>query len=76
MWLLKNCNSVPNDKILDRSKVKAFADDKLTVTKELKFVLGKEENIVGKGKKNAAYVVTSIFAFSHNVFKKLLSQRC
>ena len=42
-------NSLQNDKILDWSKLKAFADDKLNVTKELKFVLGREENIVGKG---------------------------
>ena len=42
-------NSLPNDKVLDWSKLKAFADDKLNVTKELKFVLGREENIVGKG---------------------------
>ena len=46
-------NSLPNDEILDWSKLKAFADDKLNVTKELKFVLGREENIVGKGE-NAA----------------------
>ena len=27
-------NSLPKDKILDRSKLKAFADDKIHVTKE------------------------------------------
>ena len=42
-------NSIPNDKILDWSKLKAFADDKINVTEELKFVLGRVENIVGKG---------------------------
>ena len=31
-------NSLPNDKILDRSKLKAFADNKINVTKEFKFV--------------------------------------
>ena len=41
--------SLPNNKILDWSKLKAFADDKINVTKELKFVLGKEKNILGKG---------------------------
>ena len=40
--------SLPNDKILDLSKLKEFADDKTNVTKELKFVLGREENIVGR----------------------------
>ena len=46
-------NSFPNDKILDWSKLKAFADNKLNVTWELKFVLGRENN-VGKGE-NAGY---------------------
>ena len=36
-------------KILDWSKLKPFTDDKIYVTKELKFVLGKEENIVRQG---------------------------
>ena len=45
---------LPNDKIIDWSKLKAFADDKINVIKELKFVLGREENIVGKGE-NAGY---------------------
>ena len=39
---------------LDWSKVKAFADYKVTVTEKLKFVLGRLENIVGKGE-NAGY---------------------
>ena len=33
-------NSLPDDKILDWSKFKAFADEKLIVTENLKFVLG------------------------------------
>ena len=47
-------NSLPKDKLFDWSKLKAFADDKINVTKELKFVSGREENIVEKGK-NADY---------------------
>ena len=47
-------NSLPNDKILDWTKLKAFADDKINVTEKLKFVLGKVENVVGKGE-NAGY---------------------
>ena len=35
----KSVNSVPNIKILDRSKLKAFAEDKINVTEILKFVL-------------------------------------
>ena len=47
-------NCLPNDKNLDWSKLKTFADDKLNLTENLKFVLGKVENIVGKGE-NAGY---------------------
>ena len=47
-------NPLPNDKILDLSKFKAFADDKVIVTQKSKFSLGRIENIVGKGK-NAGY---------------------
>ena len=42
-------SSVPNDKILDLSKLKTFADDKINVTEKLKFVLERVEHIVGKG---------------------------
>ena len=42
-------NSLPNDKILDWSKMKAFTDDKINLSEKLKFVLGRVENIVGKG---------------------------
>ena len=47
-------NSLPKYKILVWSKLKAFADDKINVTKNLKFVLGRIGNIVGKGE-NAGY---------------------
>ena len=47
-------NPLPNDKILDWFKLKAFADDKLNMNQQLKFVLGREENIVGQGE-NAGY---------------------
>ena len=47
-------NSLPNNKILDWSKLKAYADDKINVTEKLKFVMGKVENFVGKGE-NAGY---------------------
>ena len=38
-------NSLPDDKILDWSKLKAIADDKINVTQKLKFVLRREENL-------------------------------
>ena len=47
-------NSLPNNKFLDWSKLKAFADNKINVTEKLKLALGQEENIVGKGE-NAGY---------------------
>ena len=47
-------NSLSYDKILDWSRLKAFSHDKINVAKESKFVTGREENIVGKGK-NAGY---------------------
>ena len=42
-------NSVPDNKILDLSKLKAFADISLNVNKNLKIALGRAENIVEKG---------------------------
>ena len=42
-------NSSPNDKILDWSKLKAFADDKIKLAKMMIFVFDTTENIVGKG---------------------------
>ena len=50
----RQLNSVPNDKILDLYKLKAFADNYLNVNQKLKFALRSLENIVGKGE-NAGY---------------------
>ena len=52
-------NSLPNDKILDLSKLKVFADDKIIATQKLKFVLERIENIVGK-QENATNQIESI----------------
>ena len=48
-------NSLPNDKILNSTKLKAFADDKITLPQVMMFfpLIG-FENIVGKGE-NAGY---------------------
>ena len=43
-------NSLPKDKNLDWSKLKAVADDKINVIAELKFGLGRAEN-TGKRRK-------------------------
>ena len=53
--------------MLALTKFKAFADDKITVTQTLKFVLGKVENIVGK-EKNAGYLHFLLFPLC---FRKL-----
>ena len=47
-------NSLPDNKILDWSKLKAFANDKLKVAKIMKLLLARVENKVGKGE-NAGY---------------------
>ena len=47
-------NPLLNDKFLDWSKLKAFADDKINSTDKQKFFLALVENIVRKGE-NAGY---------------------
>ena len=47
-------NPFTNDKFLDRSKLKAVAHNISNQAEKLKFVLGRVENIVGKGE-NAGY---------------------
>ena len=61
---MKNCekrtklsclvNSLLNHKVLDWSKLKAFADDKSNAIENMKFVLEWVEDLVGKGE-NAAF---------------------
>ena len=43
--------SSPNDRILDQSKLKVFADDTINVAEKLKFVVGKVEKLCGKRRK-------------------------
>ena len=67
-------NPVPNDRIVDWSKSKAFADDTINATYRRKFSFGcPVENIVGKGE-NAGYHHFLLFPLS--VFKSFLFQRC
>ena len=44
-------NPLPNEKILDLSKLKAFADDKISVTQKLKFFFGKGRKHCGNRRK-------------------------
>ena len=53
-------NPLPNDRILDVTKLKAFADDKLNVAKMMIYLLKWVENTVGKGE-NAGYMHFLLF---------------
>ena len=44
----RNLISLPNNKILDWSKMKVFEDDKIKVLEMMIFVIDRVENIVGK----------------------------
>ena len=71
--LITSCflNSLPNDKFLDCSKLKAFADNKIKLTEKMKFVLKMVENILGKGG-NAGYQHFLLFP---QYFQKALLSR-
>ena len=63
-------NPFPHNKILDQIKLKAFADDKLNVTKMIISVCDRVDNIVGKGE----IACTSNVSFSH-MFSKAFFPR-
>ena len=64
-------NSLQKDNILDEYKFKAFAEDKIIAIQKLKVVLGRVENIVGKGE-NAGYQHFSPFS---TMFSKVFFSR-
>ena len=68
MWTGVHLNALPNDKYLDWSKLTAFADEKFNLAEIFKFILEKVKTLLEKKK----MLVTSIFSFSHNVFKRLV----
>ena len=59
--------SLPYNKFLDQSKLKAFADNKINMIEKLKFVLQSIESIVEKGE-NADY---HHFLFFPQCFQKV-----
>ena len=79
-------NLLPNEKILKSNKLKALAEDKIKVVQIMisvcgqKFTCGLKQYIIlywiGSETlwEKEKMLVTSIFSFSHNVFKKLLFQ--
>ena len=68
----KAFNSLPNDKILDLTNFKAFAGGKLNVAKTMISSFDGLKTLWEKEK----MLVTSIFSFSHNVFKSPISSGC
>ena len=68
--------SLPNKNIFAWTKFKAFAHDKIIMTQQLKFVLGREENIVGKGE-NVVYHPFLLFPqyFSKAFFSRGVESR-
>ena len=61
-------NLCTSNKILNMTKLKEFADEKLNGAKMTIFLFDRVENNVGKGEH---MLVTSIFSFSHSVFESL-----
>ena len=66
-------NPLPNNNILDLTKLKAFAGNKVNFTEKLKFVIDRRKNIVGKGE-NAGYQYFLLFpqCFPKVAFLRLL----
>ena len=66
----------PRDTIFDQTKLKAFADDKLNVTKMIISVFDRVENIVGK-RRNCLYKQFLLFqqCFSKGFFPRRV-KRC
>ena len=71
VWL-GNLLTLPNDKISDLTNVKAVADDKITLTQNLKFMLGKEENILGKGETGYQHFLHFPQCFQRASFPEML----
>ena len=54
VFIQNHCNPFTNKKILDQSKLKDFANDKIKCGSKIEFIFGSVEHIVGKGE-NAGY---------------------
>ena len=68
MAFLYIINPLPDDKVLEGTNLRAFAEDKLNVTKIMISLYDRVENTVGKGE-NAGY---QHFSISHSVFQSLV----
>ena len=65
-------NPFPNDKMLDETKSKAFADDKLNIAKMTISPLDRVENSVGKGENAGSSLPT---VFSKAFFLRVVTSR-
>ena len=68
-------NALPNDRILNMTKLKSLADDKLKVSKMRISLFDRVENAVGKGE-NTGYQHFLLFpVFSKAVFFRVVNSR-
>ena len=63
-------NTLPNDKILDWSKLKTSADENINMTEKVKFVLGTVENVVRKRRKCWLPAFSPFHTMVENVVRK------
>ena len=70
-------NRLPNKKIMNMTKFKAFAEDKLNVAEMIVYIYDRIENIVGKGE-NAGHQHFLLFpqSFQKPSFSEPLSRDC
>ena len=54
LLIISYFNSLPTQKIVDQPKLKALADDKINMTRKLKYSMKRVENIVGR-RENAGF---------------------
>ena len=70
--MIQQFNPFPNDKSLDSSKLKEFADNNFKFDENGRMFSKQVETLWEKEK----LLVTSNFSFSHGVFKRLVLQTC
>ena len=74
----KTCTAdtgLPNNKVVDRFNLRAFADNKIYFTEKLKFVLWKIENIIGKRRKCCYQHFSPFLMFSKVPFFRVVRSR-
>ena len=73
MILWQRVKYLQSNKFLDWSKLKAFTEDKINLKENFKFILGRVENIVGKGgKADYQHFLLSPQCFQRGLFLRSL----